>query len=676
MVDISFMKRLLLTTVLAFLFVGCGSSTVKSGDVDLTQSQPSSTLPSGFKGYVFYDYLLPSTDKVVQSYKYKNDTFLNEESLEYTKSAARVIERSLKNRGGQVEYQDGGDGTIKVTIYNNASTEYFTMKNFVNIGDIITVKKSTCRVSAYHDKLSFGEKNFTDVLEVRCPDSVGYYQKGQGLVVENDIDTSLQANSIDPDTYTQRSIGIIDRYQPKDSRFSSYNLSSAIEAQADKLWAAPYNLNGQGVKIGLVDEGSVLDTHVELRGRVTNLSNEDTSLHATHVAGTLISAGTHLATSHGFANQAEVYMLSYHDVYFADSIKKLANDYDVLISNHSYGYEDPTGFGEYDRESRELDSAVRENPYMIAVMAAGNDGDEFRNDSRYPEWGLIKGGSNAKNVITVAAIDNESNHISSFSSRGPIKGGRLKPDIATDGANVLSTSNYDNTAYKRMYGTSMASPAATGSIALLAQRYKQVMGTNIRLDTMKAILFNTAVDIENPGPDYKSGFGNLDALAAVQVIDTMASQEEALVKLDTIHQGENQRYFINSTRYENFKVTLAWVDDVYKACNDCANDILMNDIDMYLVEEESGKKIYPYTLSENNPRADAREDRENHIDPQEQISYRLKVGNYTLHINGHKIDASGQNFTLVTSQALSEVQKDIVVTPMNEHIHKIYNAIE
>jgi hypothetical protein len=36
---------------------------------------------------------------------------------------------------------------------------------------------------------------------------------------------------------------------------------------------------------------------------------------------------------------------------------------------------------------------------------------------------------------------------------------------------------------------------------------------------MKALVSNTAKDVGNPGPDYKYGFGNLNALRAVKVLD-------------------------------------------------------------------------------------------------------------------------------------------------------------
>jgi hypothetical protein len=38
---------------------------------------------------------------------------------------------------------------------------------------------------------------------------------------------------------------------------------------------------------------------------------------------------------------------------------------------------------------------------------------------------------------------------------------------------------------------------------------------------MKALVSNTAKDVGNPGPDYKYGFGNLNALRAVKVLNKM-----------------------------------------------------------------------------------------------------------------------------------------------------------
>jgi hypothetical protein len=662
------MKKIYIISSLLLLLSGCGSSSSKDSIVD-------DKVPYGFKGYKLYDYIAPKDDKEVLSYKYKNKNFYQEERLEYKNSGSIITQRSLTNLGGAVEFQNpvSEKDFVDVVIYKDNKQEHFKMNNYVDINSTITKDSSECKITKHYEKLIYDKREFDDVLEISCPKSVGYYQKGSGLVVENDIE-AIESNSFNyiPD-YGDRKLVDVDS---GGSSFTTMNLESAKEVNVDILWASSYNLNGEGMTIGLVDGGRVLETHVELDGRVENLSNSDYNKHATHVAGTLISSGVHLPESRGFAKNAHILTLDYQKLHFAEAVKELLS-YGVLISNHSYGFEGADGLGEYDGESRDFDKLISENPYVIAVLASGNDGKKYKDDSDFKKWGIIKGGANSKNVITVASVNDDSGKISNFSSRGPINGGRLKPDISLDGFNVLSTVvnkyDVDNDSYGRLYGTSMAAPGVTGAITLLSQRYKEINSANPRVDTIKAIIFNTAKDIENIGPDFKSGFGQLDALKAVKVIDSMGSSN-SLVKLDNIRKNEHQKYRINSNKYQDFKVTLAWVDEV-DSCSNCANDALVNDIDIYLENDETKEIIYPYTLDEFSPDKDAIMTKQNHKDPQEQIEALLKPANYTLHIIGTKIP-SVKNFTMVSNIALGDVETNIKIEPMREHIHSIYDSIK
>jgi subtilisin family serine protease len=668
------MRRVVYMVALTLLLVGCGGGgTSGSSGGDSSKEDENYNTPTEFDGYVLYEYLVPKKTKEVTVYKYINDKFDTVESLSYNKSDYIVIQRSKQNLGGKAEYQNNGGDEIDITVFDGIKQKSFKMKNFLYIGDVVTVENSTCVLKSHKDEFSIDDKKFKDVLEIKCPTSIGYYQKGVGLVVEKDL-KNIESNDLDMVPNYDRKLGLIDKLG--NSRLSVYNLDSVKESNVDKLWRSPYFLTGQGMKIGLVDGGSVRSTHVELRGRVHNLSNSDTNLHATHVAGTLISSGVHLYTSRGFAKDAHIYVLDYSDQYFADSIKRLFEEEGVLISNHSYGFEGSEGLGEYDGDSKKFDKTIYDNPYLIAVLAAGNDGEKYSEDSSFTEWFLIKGGANAKNVITVASVDDRSDYVNRFSSRGPIKvHGRLKPDISMDGYNVLSTSDYDDTAYKRMFGTSMAAPAATGAVTLLSQRYKELTGAYPRVDTIKAILFNTARDIENPGPDYKSGFGAIDALKAVEVIDTL-SGDNPLIRLDTIYKNEEQKYFISNSQYRDFKVTISWVDDTVDDCTGCANDKLLNDIDSYIENVDTGEIIYPYTLNMDHPSWSAVKDRQNHVDPQEQIEFRMTPGNYILHITASKLSNISQDFTIVSNTPLSEKETNIKIVPMREHIHKIFESIK
>ncbi len=662
------MKKVYILSLAILLFSACGGggSPSNSGSLNIVHNKLT-----GFKGYILSDYLFANSDKKVEKLQYKNGEFYQKETLSYSVSNSNIKLRSLTNLGGYIDFNIIDDKKIDVNIYQDAKQNSFSMKNYLDLNHTVTTKDGECKLAKHFDIFKYDGKSYDDVIEIDCPKSKGYYQKHNGLVVENSLE-DIKSNDLEylPD-FKDREIAPVDK---SDSKLGVLNLDSAREANVDKLWDAPYYLNGEGMKIGLVDGGAVLTSHVELRGRVHNLSNSRLNRHATHTAGTLISSGVHLPSSRGFAKDANLYALDYHDLYFADAVKKLL-DYGVLISNHSYGFEGADGLGVYDKDSKNFDELIAKNPYIIAVVAAGNDGRKYRKDSDFSYWSLIKGGANAKNVITVAAEDDGSGYIADFSSRGPIKGGRLKPDIALDGFNVLSTIvniyDVDDDSYGRLYGTSMAAPAVTGTIALLSQRYKEINvdGSNPRVDTIKAIIFNTAKDIENPGPDFKSGFGHLDALSAVRVIDSMRD-DNSLVKLESIRQNEHLLYNFKAKNYEEFKVTVAWVDDGVN------REGLVNDIDIYLEDLLTHQKIYPFTLDEFNPNRPAINTKPNHIDPQEQIVFSLIKGrDYRLHILGTKIP-DVKEFTLVSSIPLPKAITNMKVAPMREQVHDIYDSIK
>lgn len=75
--------------------------------------------------------------------------------------------------------------------------------------------------------------------------------------------------------------------------------------------------------------------------------------------------------------------------------------------------------------------------------------------------------STALKPITVAAYDSRTNSFASFSGRGFVCGGLVKPDLAAPGVDILSCA--PGGGYTVKTGTSMACPFVTGSAALLMQ---------------------------------------------------------------------------------------------------------------------------------------------------------------------------------------------------------------
>ena len=94
------------------------------------------------------------------------------------------------------------------------------------------------------------------------------------------------------------------------------------------------NLDGLGIIIGEWDGGAVLASHQEFGGRVTQMDNpENSSSHATHVAGTMIGNGI----DHDASGMAYRASLNAYDWSNDESEIALAAADGLILSNHSYG---------------------------------------------------------------------------------------------------------------------------------------------------------------------------------------------------------------------------------------------------------------------------------------------------------------------------------------------------
>ncbi len=337
------------------------------------------------------------------------------------------------------------------------------------------------------------------------------------------------------------------------------------------------NLQGDSVVLGEWD-GEGVGTHVDIdTPRIKRMSpyvNNSNGAHATHVCGTMAGAGLINPYALGMAPKAKVFSWNFYGDITGqmDSGVRFQN---VLITQNSYGYGDPDdpcpNRGVYDDVSHELDLLVRIHPELIHVFAAGNSQSlcglgGFRT--------VFSGFQSAKNIISVGAL-NDQDAMSSFSSWGPVRDGRLKPEVCAVGVNVYSTQN-SNLYAGGWNGTSMACPGTSGTIAQLVQRYHQLhSGVHPQASLIRVILANTADDILNAGPDFKSGFGRINALTAVKAM------EQSRYKMDSVSQGtfKMDSIFVPFGLHQ-LKIALAWSD---KEAAILATKALVNNLDLYLV---------------------------------------------------------------------------------------------
>lgn len=94
---------------------------------------------------------------------------------------------------------------------------------------------------------------------------------------------------------------------------------------------------------------------------------------------------------------------------------------------------------------------------ILVVNAAGN---EYQNG-----WEIIGAPADAERILTVGSVDPKTGYVSSFSSVGPTADGRLKPDVCAPGELLYP----DDDKYKRIQGTSFATPLICGFAACIRQ---------------------------------------------------------------------------------------------------------------------------------------------------------------------------------------------------------------
>lgn len=127
--------------------------------------------------------------------------------------------------------------------------------------------------------------------------------------------------------------------------------------------------------------------------------------------------------------------------------------------------------------------------------------------------------STGKLPIVVGSYDprDPDRKISNFSSSGPTRDGRAKPEVSAPGHEIWSTMARSTITKKS--GTSMAAPAVTGTIALMMQAAKQE-GKNIGIHEIRKIIIDQSQELPpSIGVfDFRYGNGRIDAFRSTKEI--------------------------------------------------------------------------------------------------------------------------------------------------------------
>ncbi len=408
-----------------------------------------------------------------------------------------------------------------------------------------------------------------------------------------------------------------------------------------------YGLLGDSVTVGVGDESSGI-YHADLKDRITNFNPAPNAHHGEFVNGIVGSAANldPLATT----TTPHVLLVDHLFDLILPATGAMLHDYNMTITNNSYeviagdcGYA-----GTYDAYAQLLDTLAIEYPQVLHVFASGNDG--YLTCGTFPNgFGTVGGGYQpAKNSIDVGSITDYL-YEASDESRGPVKDGRLKPDMVAIGLGSYSCIGIDQ--YEWSAGTSMAAPQVAGGLAALTQRYKQLnSGSQPRADLLKAIVLDGALDLGNPGPDFSYGFGALDLYRSLQMIDNGHFFTASMFNGGT--QTANITIPANTGQV---KIMLYWND---VPASPAAAVALVNDLDLTVTDPSFGQHL-PLVLDPTpaNVNNNATEQADHLNNAEQVVITNPPAGTYTINVKGFNIPQGPQQYV---------VAYDVV--PVNIHL--------
>lgn len=279
----------------------------------------------------------------------------------------------------------------------------------------------------------------------------------------------------------------------------------------------------------------------------------DNNGHGTHVTGTMVGSEADSSNQVGVAPGAQwisVQAFTPSGAYDTDLLAAaewiLAPGGDVTkapdVVNNSWG-----GGPGLDEWYRDAVTAWRAAD-IFPTFAAGNT--SLTNPGGP---GSVAVPANYPESYAVGATDINDN-LAEFSLRGPSPYDEIKPDISAPGVNIESSIPGDE--YGLKSGTSMASPAVSGIVALIRQA-----DAGLSVGDIENILMDTATPKTNDeyqeSPNNGYGHGLVNAFEAVSfIMDGLGTIEGAVTKDGEDHENPTYEYSAPKEVYTGMDTTL------------------------------------------------------------------------------------------------------------------------
>ncbi len=326
-----------------------------------------------------------------------------------------------------------------------------------------------------------------------------------------------------------------------------YKLMNISSATVGSDLANEHGLTGKDISIAVLDTGifphedlTVPDNRIIAFKDFIKQKDEpyDDDGHGTHVAG--IAAGNGFASRGKYAGIAPDANIVGIKILRSDGSGNISdviagiqwvidnkNKYNIKVITLSLGTKPKNSYKD-DPLCQAVDAAVASG--ITVTVAAGNSG---------PDPSTITSPAVSPNIIAVGACDDRTNSrvegitVADFSSSGPTQDGFEKPDVLAPGVAINSLAGKYHE-YKKLSGTSMATPIVAGCAALLYENNPELTPSRV-----KEIITSNAADL---GLDpNKQGAGILDIKKIINAVKTEPPKD----KQDRPYVGDTTEPFLS-----------------------------------------------------------------------------------------------------------------------------------
>ena len=427
--------------------------------------------------------------------------------------------------------------------------------------------------------------------------------------------------------------------------------------------------------------------------------------HGTHVAGLTLGNGIRSGGLHqGVAPEAELVFqaieqyVNVKDEYDSDledgyylcgrpldlnELFEQAREFGARIHVNAWGDE---ARGSYTDDCYEADHFLAKHSDALVLFAAGNSGAD-KDGNRILDQQSLFSPASAKNVVAVGAteggmediglraswaafdpnnsrfrsgtdradaISGDAQRIALFSSAGPSKDGRIKPDVCAPGTNLVAPRSRLSAGkgwglasplpyYMYNGGTSMSVGVAGGAAAVLREAWEHRNGHAPSGQALKSLLIMSTVPVlsrrnDLAEPEYVGGFGRIQIALALP-----ESEKQKITLIDerdhSLSTGEIREFPITLKQQGNLRAVLSWYDP--------PGETLINNLDLSLIEP-SGERVW----GNHRPGERGQPDEKNTVET--IVINDLAAGHYTLRVIAANVPLGPQSFALAICQPLSQ----------------------